>query len=517
MIQLAEKLIYDLKHYPNSNEFRDHYLSHPDYPSLYAVTDTLDFFGIENLAVRVTQEQFGELPARFLSLYTTVKGDQFIYITQKAGDNIDFTDEDNKQHRVTKNQFLTNWKEIVVAVEENKNVAGPSTDRTPYQWLFIPAIVILLLFVNHYVFGFSPVSLLYAVLSLAGLGLSILLIQEGLGISNEITDKICGASPVDEGGCKSVLHSPAAVLYKNFTLSDVCFTFFSALTLLAVFPVAGSLYFIMIGFFSFPVISFSVYYQKAVAKKWCALCLGIAAVLAISGIITFIQHTTFFIRPVIYSSLYFTAVFALTISTWVVLKPFVTGYFELKNSDRENKRFKRNITTFTALLEKTKEIDTASLDRLQKIELGEKNAVAELSLFLSPSCGHCHTAFKDALSVFEQHKDLLKLAIYFNINIDNHQNEYRSVAEIILEHYLYNGNALELLKDWHINTPSIEAFREKYSIPVSGETREILRSHFNWCNANDFNYSPVKLFNKKLMPAAYSINDLRFIIREFKN
>ncbi len=516
MIQLVEKLARSFKYYPDSAAFTDHYYSHPDYPSLYAVTDTLDFFGINNVAAKVSPDQLNDLPDQFLTLYNTKKGEQYVFITKKEDDSISFTDENNKAYKVPKNEFAANWRKIIVAVAENELPSDKKGNKLNLQWIPILIVLVLLLLFNQYTSGFLMAGIVYSVLSFSGLGLSILLIQDNFGISNDIAAKICGATQTDPGGCKSVLESKRAVIYKKYTLSDICFVFFTALSFLSVTPVSNFLYFIAVGVISVPIIIFSIYYQKVVVKKWCALCLGISFILAAICTTAFLSNTVFLFTEIFSSTLYFAGVLLLITCVWVVVKVFVSGYFELKKTDREHKRFKRSVDTFNALLGAAKEIDATALDKLFKIEIGDKNAKSELALFLSPSCGHCDIAFKDALDVFEKNSDILKLAVYYNVNINNEHNEYGPVAEIITEQYRNNGNPIELLKEWHINNPGLETFVNKYSIPVSEETRHIILSQFNWCTQNDFNYSPVKIFNKKLMPDEYSINDTRYFIGEFR-
>jgi thiol-disulfide isomerase/thioredoxin len=516
MIQLAEKLAHRYKYYPDSAAFTDHYFSHPDYPSLFAVTDTLDFFGIANVAAKINASQLKELPDQFITLYHTKKGEEYIFVTKKDGNTIAFTDEANYKHKVPANEFTTNWKEIIIAIDENEQpVEKKMVNKTSKQWRWVALAFVPLLLLAQYTSGFSIAVLLYSALSFAGLGLSILLLQEGFGISNAITAKICAAVHTGAGSCSAVLQSKKSVRYKNFTLSDVCWVFFAALSVLAVLPGNNFLYMVPVGALSVPVFLLSVYQQKIVLKSWCALCLGIAFILLALGATALVANTAFLLTETFLSTALLAGVLLLTGCSWVAAKPLVAGYFELKKTDREHKRFKRNAATFGALLGITKKVDTASLDKLFKVEIGHTTAKVELDLFVSPTCGHCHTAFKEALSIAEKHKGLVKLAIYFNVNIDNDQNEYRTVAEIILEQYRNTGDALALLKAWHIDNIGQESFVDKYSIPVSDETRQIIQSHFNWCTQHAFNYSPVIFFNQQLMPEQYSIADLPFFIKEF--
>ena len=47
-------------------EFEFQIKSHPDYPSLLAISDTLSFFSIDNLATRLGSNQIDLLPERFM-------------------------------------------------------------------------------------------------------------------------------------------------------------------------------------------------------------------------------------------------------------------------------------------------------------------------------------------------------------------------------------------------------------------------------------------------------------------
>src|SRR5687767_1508904 len=83
----------------------DQLQSHPDYPSLISITDTLDELGIENMSMVVDKERLDELPIPFLA-HSPVNGGGFIVIN-----NIE------QQIRQDK-EFEKNWDGIVVLVEK---------------------------------------------------------------------------------------------------------------------------------------------------------------------------------------------------------------------------------------------------------------------------------------------------------------------------------------------------------------------------------------------------------------
>jgi hypothetical protein len=518
MIQLVEKFINNFNYYPNSEELKDHYLSHPNYPSLFAITDTLDFFGIENVAARVEIDQYNDLPEQFLTLYNTKNGEQFVYVTHKDKDNVIFKDEENTIVQETKNQFITNWKEIIIVIDENEIIEKKKTITSKYQWVYLLILGFVLLLLNQWTLGYSIVSLVFSILSFAGLAISILILQVGFGLKSEITNKICSVTQTNPSGCNAVLSSEGAKIYKSYTFSDVCLVFFTTISFLCVFPITNFLFFVPISLLSVPILSFSVFYQMKVLKKWCALCLGISMVLIGIATSSLLIISEINLKSVILSTSIFVLSLLLFSFIWMILKPIINDYFELKKSDIDNKRFKRNITTFEALLNTTPKINSVSLDQLVKLEFGNKEATTELLLFLSPSCGHCHNAFNDAYNLFIKNKEFLKLSICFNVNIENENNPYRSVVEIITEVYLNQDQekALNLLSEWHIKKTELELFSKKYATITSDKTKQILISHSQWCSENEFNYSPVKFFNKKLMPKEYNITDLQFFIKEYK-
>jgi ABC-type bacteriocin/lantibiotic exporter with double-glycine peptidase domain len=50
---------------------KEKFLSHPDYPSLLSITDSLNELGIENAALVVDKEKLNEIPIPFLAhIYT---------------------------------------------------------------------------------------------------------------------------------------------------------------------------------------------------------------------------------------------------------------------------------------------------------------------------------------------------------------------------------------------------------------------------------------------------------------
>ena len=62
------------------NEFEDVFLSHPNYPSLLAVTDGLTTANIENIAAKVPFKHFSELPITFIAELGSNDDKEFYFV-----------------------------------------------------------------------------------------------------------------------------------------------------------------------------------------------------------------------------------------------------------------------------------------------------------------------------------------------------------------------------------------------------------------------------------------------------
>jgi len=189
-------------------------------------------------------------------------------------------------------------------------------------------------------------------------------------------------------------------------------------------------------------------------------------------------------------------------------KPILHKYFKLTETKLELSRFKENPTVFKSLLSNSIRIDLQSLEQLEKIEISGLAYNIELKLFLSPNCKYCHDVFKEAYNLFIENKDMVKLSIYFNVN--NGKGASFEVANIIMHHYLQYGmeTALQILKEWYIEKKEIE----KYSFEKTDKTDRIITSHYNWCQNNGLDYSPVVLINEYKLPSNYDISDLQQLL-----
>ena len=85
MINLLYKLLFNFNNQAVTlNDVHLQLLSHTDYPSLKAVTDTLDYYEIDNVAANVPKDALSQLPKVFLALLEDEGETELVLAQQKA-------------------------------------------------------------------------------------------------------------------------------------------------------------------------------------------------------------------------------------------------------------------------------------------------------------------------------------------------------------------------------------------------------------------------------------------------
>jgi len=371
------------------------------------------------------------------------------------------------------------------------------------------ALIELSVFCNKYYTNDT----LLLVMSLIGLSISVFIVQEKLGVKNEIASKICNINP--NASCDSVIKSNKSNINKWIDFSDLPLLFFGVSTMSILMQPKDSI--MIVGFLSLlaiPIILYSIWLQKFQLKKWCVLCLAVSFVILIQGLIFGFANQSF---PNVFSLHFFEFVFTSLVFTtvWLFIKPVFTAKIKGEKEVNELKRFKRNYELFNFL---TKEIPVSDgFEKLEGLRFGNVNADIELVIIISPSCGHCHKAFEDAFELVSKFPERVFLNVLFNINPENNDNPYKTVVENLLAiSYSMPEKAIEAISDWHIEKMDLGEWKEKWTINmIDMKVNHQIHQQYNWCLQNEFNYTPVKVINEKLFPSGYEINELKFFLNDF--
>ncbi|URC13920.1 hypothetical protein [Flavobacterium sp. B183] len=129
MLKLVQKFLQINKYSEIKNEFKDLFLSHPNYPSLFAITDSLDLLSVENAAIRVPKEQIVDLPSNFLAYFK-----EELILVEKAKNFVRINTMKKGSQKMAYEKFLLDWNGVIVAIEPN-NVIARERIKVEFSWL----------------------------------------------------------------------------------------------------------------------------------------------------------------------------------------------------------------------------------------------------------------------------------------------------------------------------------------------------------------------------------------------
>ena len=494
--------------YGNQKEsFEDLFLSHPNFPSLFAITDSLNALSIENIALKVPKEQFQDLPDNFLAIYKSE-----IVLVNKTTSTITVQSEELKSKKLSFTEFLADWNEVIIAIEPNI-IPTLKKEKSNKKWLVTILAFTGIVGLSAAFNTFSLNSILLLTTSTIGLLLSVFIVQEKFGVKNEITSKFCSINP--NTSCNSVIKSKKSEINKWIDFSDLTLLFFGISTLSILTQPEFSIKIVgLLSLTAIPAIIYSVWLQKFEIKKWCVLCLAVSFVIILQSVFFTLGNTNAFSYAVTdFYSFVFSAILLSTI--WFLVKPILENKIRFEKEANELMRFKRNFNLFQFLSNTIEEYD--DFEKLNGITFGSSEAATQITLILSPSCGHCHTTFEEAYELYQNYSEKIHLNILFNINPSNEANMYRVVVENLLALKEQDPQkAKEALVDWHINRLNLDNWKRKWSVesPHLLINKE-LQNQYYWCLKNEFNYTPVKLINGNLFPDGYEIKELKYFLNNF--
>lgn len=201
----------------NEKDLELHLLSNPDYPSIKAITDALDYFNIENLAANVPKEALFSLPKSFLSLIS--RSGQPIICLATLFENKVLVNDGKISNKISQEHFKEIWTGTIVAVEPNK---GQISKQKPKYY---PALIAAT-FLVACIFFLDGISQLFSIISLAGLFLGYQIFKEKLGEYSPTVTKFC-CLVNKTGGCKTVISSAKGAIL-GISLSEGVIGFFAA-------------------------------------------------------------------------------------------------------------------------------------------------------------------------------------------------------------------------------------------------------------------------------------------------
>jgi uncharacterized membrane protein len=485
-------------------------LSHPDYPSLLSISDTLDELGIENASLVVEKNRFRDIPVPFLAHVNSGKGQDFVLVT------------DTEKLLKKRPDFMNQWQGIVIVAEKpakfnvSENQQWLDKERKAQRKILLAVTLVISVTAYALTTQFSWLMAALLVNILAGLFVSILIVEYEAGIDNPITAQLCNAG--EDTDCGAVLKSKAAVI-AGLTLADAGLVWFIVLYLSTIISFFTATTAHLLALFAPLIILsllftfFSLYYQWRIVKKRCVLCLLIIGVIWTQGFLLLpgLENIRFNqMGPV--TGIFLTIFAIVAISWFLLVKPLFTKTRQIIQSNYTLRRFKNDPVVFRSLLEQQRPINV--IPWKHDLQLGDPDAIIQLIIACNPHCGPCARAHTILHELAE--KSLIGLVIRFALS-DNKEDKRHKDAGYLLR--LLSGKdshyKRKVLHDWYVINDS-KKFRQKYPLEQDFEVNEQLAMHRNWSQEEKIQHTPAIFINGCELPRQYTAEDLPSILTKMK-
>src|SRR5258708_11226139 len=263
----------------------EHYLrlrieTHPDYPSLLAVSDTLDELGIDCNAYETDKRRLKNIHEPIL-FHLRIGDGYVVYFS-----NISTAEKKIKD-------FDKYWSGIIMLAERRSKTTHEIHDqqlrkenREKLFSLLSVSMFVCLLSVVLFFASLFPLGIL-SITNIAGLFISWLIVQKEFGIQNKVSNAICNV--VRYSRCESILFSRGAGIFNWFTWGDTGIVYFSTsifflsgCSLIPALQTTGFQFYYLLSFACMLFPLYSLYFQWLVVKQWCMLCISVLGILTLN-------------------------------------------------------------------------------------------------------------------------------------------------------------------------------------------------------------------------------------------
>lgn len=521
LIYLVQQLLHNNKISFDKDELSFQIQSHPSFPSLHAITGVLDHFNIENIAaeVPIDTETLLLLPNCFIAQVKDNLETKLV-IVNKVSVGYQINTSSKEKEKLSNVDFLKIFTGIVVAAEKSEDEnSNPSVPKNNFKSIVLGItafLFVILLILNKPSF----IAICYLLLSIIGVLLSVSILKQEQGIETILGNAFCSGND-EKKDCDAVLSSKGAKIIGDYKLSDFSLLYFSGLCIATAFSILFQLNILpivfLISLFALPITLYSIYYQFAVVKKWCLLCLSIVGVLWLQASIVFMNGVYFTQLEDINGYIIVAFSFMVFFAVWSSLKPIITNFTILKKNKIESVKFKRNYALFESLLNKSEVLNTTIPD-IEEIVFGNINSNLEIVIITNPFCGHCKPVHKLVDVILNKYRDLVKITIRFAVNIKNLDGDDVKITSRILEIYATEGKekCLQAMDAIYGNMSS-DFWLDKWKCCKEPKKYiTILEKENFWNNDNGINFTPEILVNGRSFPKEYDRHDLLFFIEELQ-
>lgn len=493
----------------DADDFTLQLSTHQSFPSLRSVTDTLDYFQITNLAVCVPKTALAELPPFFLAVIKENHGSTISQVS-KTRRGLKLLKENGESTTLTIESFTKIWDGTILVIENEKQVSGNPQFSANRVVMGLAMLAISVWVITGNKVDWLTIS--YVLLSITGCALSAFVLLEKLRIPNKLSTRICHSASLNTS-CSEVVNSKSSGILPWLDLSDLSMIYFVGVLIITLSLGINPSFFGILGLLSIPVLVYSIYTQAITLKKWCPLCLGIAATIISMNVFLFFAFDQFTVNI---SPNYFIAACTILLSPglgWYYLKPLIKSSGDLQALKTQYLKFRRNKEIFSFFLFRKKQPGIISQRAETRLLFGNPEAEFTITAVTNPTCGFCKDAFFKYDRLLKNYGERFKLNMIMGVDISEKDTGYK-VARKLYDLYQENPDqAYEAMSDWYSNRNYEQWNAETRKVPES-QAQDALSHHRDWCIANHIPGTPITLLGDYFYPKEYDIADLSLFMED---
>ncbi|MBI3137136.1 MAG: thioredoxin domain-containing protein [Sphingobacteriales bacterium] len=481
--------------------------SHPDYPSLLAVEDSLVELGIYTNTYYCSIDDLKNHNSNFLA-----------HLNKGAGrilfcESIDDAKKNNKDFE----EYWSGNVMILVPTKVYGNIEHTIIRKTEKltQLFYILSGLLLSLCLTIFFLSFRSIPVILLIMTNSvGVYMCWLISQKEFGVKNIVTDKICGISKNNK--CEAVLFSKGAKLFNWLSWADVGFCYFiSSIIFIILIHFTSShwatniqiYYIVSLVALLFPI--YSLYYQVAIVKQICMLCIGILIIIFINSIVSLLYLDLLKVTNTplsIYVMFVFLQLFS--ISLWQTFKIL----YQKGMSNLENEigiiRFKRDPAIFKAMLSKNIFNEDNLPSKNDLISYGAENANLNLVIACNPFCTPCAKAHHNLENIFSKFPKRVSITIRFALlTNDDNDIKVKAVKEILKAATI---SPHESINTWY-SLLNIEKYKTLFNV-ADIDIENYINYHINWSKKVNIMKTPTIFLNGRQIPELYSWTDFANLI-----
>lgn len=422
--------------------------------------------------------------------------------------------EYNKITKYNLADFDKIWTGIVLLVKNNSKkkyynlFINYFISRSRFILLFLIGGIMLL---NIYDIINSHLFLL--ILNLTGIAVTYIITLQECNIIVNFTENFCNYS--NYTSCSNTKQK-SSIIVKNISFSQLGFVFFVGNSVCLLLVILGFITpeYINLLYFEYQLsllfIIWSIFYQLAISKKICPLCMCVNFILIVN-ILHFISIGSVFSFPQIKMCICMSLIYCAALLFQVVIKANIVSKKEAYISRTNELSIKRNKQIMGRYFSNQENV---KIDYLKdEFIIGNTLSELKVTLVLSEQCDYCMNLLKRIIPFMKSDLYNALWIIRFRDadTLKTIKQPYPIYKLLIELHRQDSKNSIIALNDW-ITGDNCADIMNRFAIKSFSERTNHIAVNTNDWIMNNINQFPTIIINDKKMPEIYNIKDLPIIL-----